>query len=215
MKIKYLGHASFLITSRDGKKIITDPYTPGKGMKYDPISDSADIVTCSHGHDDHNNAKVIKGNPVILTEACSQTIKGIPVKTVGAFHDEAGGSKRGNNLIFCFKMDGLNLCHLGDLGHPLSPQQLADIGPVDVLFIPVGGFFTIDAMKATAVAESLKPGIVFPMHYKTSKSDYPIAGVDEFLKDKKNIRRLDSSEIELDRAKLPAETEFIVLKSAN
>jgi L-ascorbate metabolism protein UlaG (beta-lactamase superfamily) len=215
MLIKYLGHASFLITSHDGKKIITDPYTPGRGMKYAPIDDSADIVTCSHGHDDHNNAPAIKGNPVILSEACSRTIQGIGIKTVAAFHDEAGGSQRGSNLLFCFKVDGLNLCHLGDLGHLLSPRQLADIGPVDILFIPVGGFFTIDAKAATAVAQSLKPEIIFPMHYKTSKSDYPIAGVDEFLKGNNNIRRLNSSEIEIDRANLPEKTGIIVLNSAN
>jgi L-ascorbate metabolism protein UlaG (beta-lactamase superfamily) len=215
MLIKYLAHASFLITSQDGKKIITDPYTPGRGMKYDPINDSADIVTSSHGHDDHNNTRAIKGHPVILSEACSQTIKGLEFKTVAAFHDEAGGSKRGNDLIFCFKVDGLNLCHLGDLGHRLNPQQLADIGPVDVIFIPVGGFFTIDAAEATAVAWSLKPKLIFPMHYKTPKSDYPVAGVDGFLKDKNNVRRLNSSVIELDRASLPEETEIIVLKPAN
>jgi L-ascorbate metabolism protein UlaG (beta-lactamase superfamily) len=215
MLIKYLAHSSFLITSQDRRKIITDPYNVGRGLNYSPINESADIVTCSHGHGDHNNTRAIKGNPLILSEAGSQIFKGIAIKTVDAFHDEAGGSKRGSNLLFCFKVDGLNLCHLGDLGHRLNQQQLADIGPVDLLFIPVGGFFTIDALEATVVAQSLKPKIIFPMHYKTAKSDYPIAGVDEFLKDKRNIRRLNSSEIEIDKSNLSEETEIIILKSAN
>jgi L-ascorbate metabolism protein UlaG (beta-lactamase superfamily) len=215
MKIKWLAHASFLITSQDGKKLITDPYNVGNGLNYAPIVESADVVTRSHAHGDHNNTGAIKGNPVVLTEAGAQTIKGIPFKTIEAFHDEAGGSKRGKDLIFCFRVDGLDLCHLGDLGHRLDPQQLAAIGPVDLLFIPVGGFYTIDAVEAVVIACSLKPKIIFPMHYKTAKSDYPIAGVEAFLKGQKNVRRLDASEIELDRATLPAETEIVILKSAN
>jgi L-ascorbate metabolism protein UlaG (beta-lactamase superfamily) len=215
MIIKWLAHASFLITSQDGKKIITDPYNVGDGLNYQPIVETADVVTRSHGHGDHNNTGAIKGNPVILSEAGSQAVKGIQFRTVAAFHDEAGGSKRGKMLIFCFKVDGLALCHLGDLGHQLSPQQIAEIGPVDLLFIPVGGYFTIDALEAAAAAGTLKPKLIFPMHYKTPRTGYPIAGVDVFLKDKKIVRRVDSSEIEINQANLPAESEIVVLKSAN
>ncbi len=214
MQIKWLGHASFLITSRDQKKILTDPYTVGNGINYSPINESSDIVTKSHNHGDHNNTKAIKGNPVILSEAGPHSAKGIELKAVPVFHDEAQGSKRGNDLIFSFKMDGINLCHLGDLGHELNKQQLSAIGPVDILFIPVGGFFTIDAKEAAAVARSINPKLIFPMHYKNAKVEYPIAGVDEFLKDKKNVRRLNSSEFEVTQDRLPAETEIIVLKSA-
>lgn len=214
MLIKWLGHASFLITSQDGIKIITDPYTVGNGINYRPINESADIVTRSHGHGDHNNTKAIKGNPTILTEAGSQAIKGIEIKSIPAFHDEAKGSKRGNDLIFCFKIDGINLCHMGDLGHQLSQQQLSQIGAVDILCIPVGGFYTIDAKEATAVAQSIKPRVIFPMHYKTPKADYPIAGVDDFLKNKGNIRKLNTSEIEIKKTDLSRETEIVVLQSA-
>jgi L-ascorbate metabolism protein UlaG (beta-lactamase superfamily) len=214
MLIKWLGHASFLITSGEKIKIITDPYTIGNGINYKPINESADIVTRSHGHGDHNNTKSIKGNPAILTEPGSRSVKGIEIKGIQVFHDEAGGNKRGTNVIFCFKVDGMELCHMGDLGHQLSRQQLSEIGPVDILFIPVGGFFTIDAREATAVARSIKPKVIFPMHYKTSKVDYPITGVDDFLKDKVNVRRLDASEIEIKKADLPKEAEIIVLQSA-
>jgi L-ascorbate metabolism protein UlaG (beta-lactamase superfamily) len=214
MKIKWLGHASFLIESQDRQKIITDPYTVGNGINYRPIDESADIVTLSHGHSDHNNAKTIKGNPTILKETGCTTAGGMEFKTVSVYHDEAKGSKRGSDLIFCFRVDGMNLCHAGDLGHLLSAQQLADIGPVDILFIPVGGYYTIDAKEATAVVESVKPNIIFPMHYKTAKTDYPIAGVAEFLKGKKNVRRLNSSELEIRKEILPRENEIIIMPSA-
>jgi L-ascorbate metabolism protein UlaG (beta-lactamase superfamily) len=212
MKIKWLGHASFLITSKDRINVITDPYTVGNGINYTPISESAEIVTSSHSHGDHNNIRAIKGSPTVLTEAGSQTVKGIGFKAVPVFHDESGGKQRGRNLIFCFRVDGLKLCHLGDLGHRLSPQQLAEIGPVDILFIPVGGFFTIDAEQATEIAQSIHPKLIFPMHYKTPKLDYPIKGVEDFLRGKINIRRLDSNEVEIKENSLPAETEIVVLQ---
>lgn len=214
MQIKWLGHASFLITTRDKTKIITDPYTVGGGINYKPINESADIVTRSHGHSDHNNIKAIKGNPAILTGAGASTVKGVEIKAVPAFHDDSRGSQRGNDLLFCFRVDGMDLCHLGDLGHQLSPQQISDIGPVDILFIPVGGYYTINAKEATAVVQSLRPKVVFPMHYKTPEADYPISGADEFLKDKKNVRRLNSSEVEFQKETLPRETEIIVMLSA-
>jgi L-ascorbate metabolism protein UlaG (beta-lactamase superfamily) len=213
MQIKWLGHASFLITSKDNIKIITDPYTVDTGIKYGPINESADIVTVSHSHGDHSNTGIIKGKPRILKEPGSNAVKGIEVKTVSTFHDDAKGEQRGSNLIFCFKMDGLDLCHLGDLGHKLSVSQLSQIGPVDVLFIPVGGFFTIDAKGATEIVEAVKPKLIFPMHYKNSKVEYPLAGVDEFLKGKKNVRKLNSSAIEIRKETLPEETEIVVLQS--
>jgi L-ascorbate metabolism protein UlaG (beta-lactamase superfamily) len=215
MRIKWLGHASFLITSELDQRIITDPYHTDSHLFYNPINESAEIVTMSHGHGDHNNVKIIKGSPEILAAAGTQQIKGIEIKAIPVFHDGNRGSQRGNNLIFCFNIDGLNLCHLGDLGHRLSPDLISGIEPVDVLFMPVGGFFTVDAMEATEIAQSINPKIIFPMHYKTPKTDYPIAAVDEFLKNKKAVRRLDISEIEINKNSLPERTEIIVLRSAN
>jgi L-ascorbate metabolism protein UlaG (beta-lactamase superfamily) len=215
MLIKWFGHASFLIVSRDQVKIITDPYTVGRGINYLPINETADIVTKSHDHGDHNNIRAIKGNPSILSNAGPQAVKNFEIKAVPAYHDEAEGSKRGSDLIFCMKVDGMNLCHLGDLGHQLSPQQLKEIGQVDILFIPVGGYYTIDAREATAVVQSIQPKMVLPMHYKTPKSDYPIAGVEEFLKGKSNVRRVNGSEIEIQKNHLPKTTEILVLEPAN
>jgi L-ascorbate metabolism protein UlaG (beta-lactamase superfamily) len=214
MLIKWLGHSSFLITSQDNVRIITDPYTPGGALTYSPINESADIVTISHGHGDHNNPKAVKGSPVILKEPGLKAVKGINFKAVPVFHDETDGSKRGNNLIFCFQIDGLNICHAGDLGHCLSVKQISEIGAVDILLIPVGGYYTIDAAEAYLVVKSLNPALIFPMHYKTAKTSYPITGIEEFLKNKTNIRMIPGSQIEISRASLPKEPEIVVLKSA-
>lgn len=213
MKVKWLGHASFLITSEDGKKLIIDPYTERPDLRYGKIKESADIVIITHGHSDHNNTS-IGGNPEFITRAGTAKIQGIPFKGIATYHDEVSGKKRGNNIVFCFEVDRIKLCHLGDLGHHLTEKQLSDIGNVDILFIPVGGYFTIDARTASETTEKIKPRVVFPMHYKTDKSDLPISGVDEFLKNKERVSRPDTSEVEFKQAELPVQTKIIVLKSA-
>lgn len=214
MKVKWLGHASFLITSEDGTRIITDPYATGMGISYGDIKEHADVVTVSHEHGDHNNAAAVSGNPEVVKEAGVHEAKGIRFNGIASYHDEAEGSQRGPNTIFCFAVDGISLCHLGDLGHQLSAAQAAEIGDVDVLMTPVGGFFTIDAAVASDIVEKLQPRVVIPMHYSTEKCAYPIAGVDDFLKGKANVNRMDASEAEFTKKDLPSSTEIVVLKHA-
>jgi L-ascorbate metabolism protein UlaG (beta-lactamase superfamily) len=210
MKIKYLAHSSFLITSGGGVKIITDPYTPGGGLKYQPIKEAADIVTVSHEHGDHNFTNAVSGNPVVLRD--SGEVKGIKFKAVPAAHDETDGSQRGKNMLFCFSVDGVTVCHCGDLGHVLTPAQVKALGKVDVLLVPVGGFFTIDAKTAAKVCEQLKPSVIIPMHYKTEKADFPIATIEEFTKGKMNFSFINSSEVELTAGKLPHAPQIVVLQ---
>jgi len=214
MKIKWLGHASFLITSEDGLKIITDPYSVGGGINYGRIEETADIVTVSHKHGDHNNVASVKGKPEIVDTRGATKVKGIDFKGIASYHDEAAGQQRGPNTILCFTLDGMRICHLGDLGHQLEGSNIAEIGEVDILLVPVGGFFTIGAKVATTVCQALNPKVVIPMHYKTAKCDYPIAGVDDFLKGRKDIRRLDASETEFKKDQLPAVTQTVVLNHA-
>ena len=212
MKIKWLGHSSFLITSDAGTKIITDPYGTDDRLLYGEIKESADIVTMSHDHRDHGNVAAVGGNPEVVrgtTEA-----KGIKFKGISTHHDDTGGSKRGSNTILCFDVDGVKVCHVGDLGHPLSQEQLNELGKIDVLLIPVGGNFTIDATAASKLCDQLKPGVIIPMHFKNVKCNFPIAEVDEFLKGKSNVTRLDASEVEFQAGKLPANTQITVLKPA-
>ena len=212
MKIKWLGHSCFMITSDTGTRIITDPYNTGGGLSYGEIKESADIVTMTHDHFDHNNVAAVGGNPEVVKG--SAKIKGIEFKATPCYHDDAGGKERGNNTILCFEVDGIRVCHLGDLGHQLSDKQVAELGRIDILLIPVGGFFTIDANVASQVCNRLAPKVIIPMHYKTDKCDFPIADVDEFLRGKKDVAELDTSEAEFKQGELPSTTQIVVLKSA-
>ena len=214
MKIKFLGHATFVITSDAGVKIITDPYEVGPDLTYGEITESADIVTVSHHHHDHGNVAAVKGNPAVVSRAGGLTAKGIEFRGIASYHDEAGGSLRGNNIIFCFELDGIRVCHLGDLGHLLDDKQVKEIGSVDILLIPVGGNYTIDAKAATQVCNQLRPKVIIPMHYKTEKGLPEIAGVDGFLLGKPDVTQLDTSQVEFKPGELPATGKIIVLKPA-
>jgi L-ascorbate metabolism protein UlaG (beta-lactamase superfamily) len=217
MKIKWYGHAAFLITSDQGLKIIIDPYEPGAfggQLSYGKITDQGDIVLTSHDHADHNYTKDIPGAPQIVKGSGSKTIKGISIKGISTYHDPSKGSERGTNTVFTIKLDNIHLCHLGDLGHLLNDKELAEVGSVDILLIPVGGFFTIDPKEATRVAEHIKPKILIPMHFKTQKCGFPIAPVEDFLKGKTNIRRAKTSEATFDKATLPRQMEIVVLEHA-
>jgi L-ascorbate metabolism protein UlaG (beta-lactamase superfamily) len=214
MKVKWLGHACFLLTSGDGLRVITDPYAVGGGIGYAPIKESADVVVVTHEHGDHNNVSAIQGKPDVIKGNGMKAARGIQFKGIASFHDTCQGRERGTNTIFCFTIDELRLCHLGDLGHVLSTEQVNEIGAVDILFIPVGGFFTIDAATANEVCEQLKPQVIIPMHFKTPKCAYPIASVDGFLKGKKNVRKAASSEVQFECGKLPPATEIVLLQPA-
>ncbi len=214
MRVKWLGHACFLITSRDGLRVITDPYAVGGGINYSPIKETADIITVSHGHDDHSSVSAVKGKPEVVKSGGTETVKGVQFKGIATYHDEAQGGQRGLNTIFCFTIDNIRLCHLGDLGHVLDGEQVSEIGTVDILFAPVGGFFTIDASAASQVCDQLGPKVIIPMHFKTLKCAYPIADVEDFLRGKKNIRRIDSSEIDFEAEELPAAAEIVLLRPA-
>ena len=214
MRVKWLGHACFLLTSRDSLRVITDPYAVGGGINYSPINETADIITVSHRHDDHSDVSAVKGKPEVIESDGIKTVKGIQFKGIATYHDEAQGEKRGLNTIFCFTIDDMKLCHLGDLGHVLSREQVGEIAAVDILFIPVGGFFTIDASAATQVCTQLGPKVVIPMHFKTAKCAYPIADVEDFLQGKKHVRRIDNSEVDFEVEKLPVTTEIVQLRPA-
>jgi L-ascorbate metabolism protein UlaG (beta-lactamase superfamily) len=216
MKVKWLGHACFLLTSESGLRIMTDPYTPGVfGLDYAPPAETADIVTVSHDHADHNNVAAVKGNPQVVRGAGSHEAKGIQFKGVATAHDQSSGKERGANTIFCFALDGINVCHLGDLGHDLSDQTVAAIGDVDVLLIPVGGNFTIDAALANRVCQKLAPKVVIPMHFKNARCPgFPVAGVDDFTRGRPQAKTIDGSEVELKKEQLPTATETIVLNPA-
>jgi L-ascorbate metabolism protein UlaG (beta-lactamase superfamily) len=216
MKVKWLGHASMLLTSTGGLRIITDPYETGAfGLGYAPIKEKADIVTISHDHGDHNNASSVKGKPSVVKTGGIYKVRGVELYGIGCYHDNSSGKERGKNIIFCFSLDGIRVCHLGDLGHALSLQDQSRIGPVDLLFIPVGGNFTIDAKVAAEVCRALKPRVAIPMHFCNGRCpNFPVARVDDFLVLMKNVEHENASEIELHKESLPEEMKVVVLEPA-
>jgi L-ascorbate metabolism protein UlaG (beta-lactamase superfamily) len=230
IKIEWYGHACFALTMDNGFSIIIDPFD---GMPYTvPKLKNVWLALATHSHFDHNNVSGVNAESTIIGEGetmkfGSKTVKGkldlnkegkeISIWGIGAFHDKGQGKQRGPNTIFVLKIEDILIAHLGDLGHVLKEEQLEkmrEIGPIDVLFIPVGGHFTIDEKEATKVVEQLSPKLVFPMHYKTNilSADFPIVGVDKFLKGKSNVERIDSSDIAVTKDELPDKTMIVVLK---
>lgn len=208
MKIRWFGQACFLMESEKGIRIVTDPFNSSLGYKIPSVE--ADMVTVSHEHYDHNATDEVKGNPEIVRGTGEKKIKDIAIKGVETFHDKAQGAQRGKNTVFSFEIDGMKIIHLGDLGHILTQEQIENIGEVDILLIPVGGTFTIDAQEASEVVGQLKPKITIPMHYKTPAITLPIEGVERFLSGKKNIER--KKELEIKKEELPKEEKIIVLE---
>jgi len=216
MKVRWLGHACFLLSDAAGTRVMTDPYATGAfGLAYAPPAEEADIVTVSHEHPDHNNVAAVKGSPEIVRGPGVHKVKGIEIKGVPTSHDQSSGAERGSNTVFCFTLDGVRVCHLGDLGHELSDKTLAEIGPVDVVFMPIGGNFTIDSATANRVVDQIQPKIAIPMHFRTERaSDFPVSNSEAFQKMRQRVRVLNASEVEMGKDALPAETETIVLKPA-
>ncbi|MBL7155343.1 MAG: MBL fold metallo-hydrolase [Candidatus Portnoybacteria bacterium] len=183
MTISWYGLSCFKITNQGGHlTIITDPFNKSFGLK--PPRGSADIVTVSHEHDDHNNVKAISGSPFIINNPGEYEIKGIRIIGCSSFHDKKQGQERGLNTIYLIKIDKIRICHLGDLGQErLTDEQLETIGQVDILIIPIGGLYTIEASEAVKVAKQIEPSLIIPMHYKLPGLKLKFAGVGDFLKE--------------------------------
>lgn len=205
MKITWYGHACFKLEA-EGGSVVIDPYAPGSvpGLRLPTLE--ADKVLCSHGHHDHNYADGVR---------LSGKEAGLKTGFIPCWHDSEQGRLRGDNLISVIDAEGLRLAHLGDLGHMLSPQQLEALGRVDVLLIPVGGFYTIDAMQARELAAALKPGIVVPMHYRAAGFGLSNIGtVEDFLSLCEDVIRLESSVLDTDKISAPATVVLRVDESA-
>ena len=214
MRITYYGHSSFLVETADKIRVILDPYRHGAfggAVRYDPIDEPADVVVATHAHDDHGAADTIPGDPLVFVHPVAEAVGSLQITGVDVAHDQVGGKKRGKNTIVTLDDGEMRLVHLGDLGHTLDAATTKVIGRVDVLLIPVGGFFTIDHKEAAEVVEALDPRVVIPMHYKTEKIDFSIAAVDPFLATQKTVERKNDSTLEVTRATMPAERVTIVL----
>lgn len=206
MKVKWLGHACFLITSTGGLRVITDPYEPGYHgiINYGPVNETADIVTLSHQHGDHNYTKDIKGSFDVVQGPGKKVVKGIEITGTPCYHDRVSGKERGDNTIFSFTLDNINVCHFGDLGHPLDNAVIKSLGKVDVLLMPTGGpAATLELDEAAAIWDKLKPALVIPMHFKNDKCNFPKYTVKDLLALKPNAKQIGKTEVELTAANLP------------
>lgn len=166
MQIIWYGHSCFLIKTRNGKRILMDPFDNSLGYRND--FPKCDIITMSHSHSAHSFLNNINYDTKILNTCDSFNLNSIQITGIKTFHDDCNGLKRGSNIIFLFKIDELSICHLGDLGDIPSDLVLDKLKDLDVLFIPIGGHFTIDGNKAYKICSLLKPKLVIPMHYKTN-----------------------------------------------
>ncbi|MAG59595.1 lactamase [Candidatus Woesebacteria bacterium] len=213
MEIVWLGHSSFRIKGKE-VSVVTDPYDSGMiGIKFPKTE--ADIVTVSHEHKDHSKVDAVSGTPKVLSSPGEYEIKGVSVFGISTFHDDKQGAQRGTNTIFVIKIDNVVVCHLGDLGHKLSGEQIGEIGAVDVVLVPVGGVYTLDSSRASEVVSSLEPKVVIPMHYQVDgldpKTFKGLASVDDFIKEI-GVEPTRSSKFVVTHDKLPEEEQLVVLE---
>jgi L-ascorbate metabolism protein UlaG (beta-lactamase superfamily) len=188
VEIIWFGQSCFLIRSKDGY-IVTDPYSPEIGLKL-PKNLKANIVTISHNHFDHNFVEAVSGMddehpPFVINGPGEYEVNNVEIIGLSTFHDHQKGNLRGKNTVYTFKLEDLEICHLGDLGHSLSDEEIEKLNQVDILLVPVGGTYTIDAKKALEVINQIDPKIVIPMHYqiKGLSNSISLEGVDKFLKE--------------------------------
>lgn len=194
MKLTWYGHSCFLVETAEGS-VLLDPYSPGSvpGLQLPELT--ADLVLCSHNHRDHGYREGVK---------LSGRTPALRVERLETFHDEKGGALRGPNTVHILEAEGLRVVHLGDLGHMLSPEQIAALGRVDLLLIPVGGHYTIDGSTAAKLASAIGAGITVPMHYRGEGFGYDVIGpVEDFTRHFDAVQQWDSNVLELQDAEAP------------
>lgn len=199
MRLKWLGHSCFELTTNTNQTIVFDPFNEAVGYPMPRLN--ANIVLISHAHPDHSNLSIVQGNYSLIRRICDYTDENIHIYGVHSYHDNANGSLKGENNIFIVEADGYRICHLGDLGHTLSQEQVQKIGKLDYLMIPIGGNYTIAADDACTVIQSLNPTVVIPEHYRNDACQLNLDGVELFLTKVQN------------RDILQAENEIILQKS--
>lgn len=216
MQIIWHGQSCFEITIKNKENgettVVIDPFAEEPGLKLPKLT--ADILLVSHNHFDHNNVKAVSGEYFLIDSAGEYEIKDVFVQGIKAWHDNQGGKERGEVMIYKIEAEGIKACHLSDLGQKeLTSEQLEQIGDIDVLFLPVGGKYTIDAKDAGEIVSQIEPRIVIPMHYKLPNQKTDIDGVDRFLKVMGEEAVQPEKKLKITAKNLPAEeTKIIVLE---
>jgi L-ascorbate metabolism protein UlaG (beta-lactamase superfamily) len=219
--LTWYGQSCFMLESASGARILMDPLPLNLG--YTPPADlHADAITISHEHPDHTNVALLQGKPRVLRGLTAdkkgwiridERVKDISVRSVGVYHDPKRGAEQGLDTVFIFETGGVRIAHLGDIGHPLTDQQISAIGSVDVVLVPVGGGQTVDAQDAIHVVDQIRPRlIVIPMHFKTEAStNKDLAPVDAFIAGRPNVRHEKTNRIAVTGLRYKPSAEVVVL----
>ena len=213
MMITWQGHSCFKIQDKvgpEGVTVVTDPFDKEIGLKVPNFE--ADIVMVSHNHHDHNNVGALRGNPFVIDCAGEYDFKGVLVEGIDSFHDDKSGADRGRNIIYRMEIDDISVAHLGDLGAPLDNSQLEKLVGTDILLIPVGGKYTLDAKGAVEVISQIEPRMVIPMHYKTEGLKIDLDSLDKFIKEL-GIEPIYEEKLKISKKDLPQEDMELVILS--
>ena len=208
MEIVWLGHSAFRIRSREAV-LVTDPCPRSTG--YNMARPTADIVTISHDHEHHCHVQGVAGSPKVVRGPGEYEVAGVLITGVLTYHDKSKGSEQGKNTAFVIETEELRLCHLGDLGHVPTPEQVEEMAGVDILLAPVGGGAALDAAGAAETVSLLEPKLVIPMHYATPASTAKLDPLDRFLKEMGASNVTAQPRLSVNRSSLPAETHVVVL----
>lgn len=208
MEISWLGHSCFRLKGKE-VSLLTDPFDPSLGYPWG--QPQAQIVTVSHGHPGHSFVQGVQGQPKVIKGPGEYEVGQVFICGIPSFHDPETGAKLGKNTIFVLELDGIRICHLGDLGHSLSSQQVDDIGHIDVLLLPVGGVTTLGATTAAQTMRQLQPLVVIPMHYKTPALRRELEPLEGFAREVGLKQPEAQPRLSLTRASLPAEMQVVVL----
>lgn len=208
MEILWLGHSCFRIRGREAT-VVCDPCPPASGYQYG--KPTADIITISHNHADHNYVKGIAGGPTVIVNAGEYEIHGAFLTGIQTYHDAQKGAEQGRNLAFVIEMEDIKVCHLGDLGHTPNAEQVEDMVGCDVLLVPVGGKTTIDGARAAEIVSLLEAKLVVPMHYKTDVHDGGLETPERFLKEMQAAAVQPQPKLQITRSSVPSETQVVLL----
>lgn len=210
MEITWLGHSCFKLRGREAS-VVTDP--PAKSTGYTIGRPTANVVTVSHDHEGHNNVKSVTGDPRVVQGPGEFEVSGVLIKGTRTYHDAEQGNELGKNTAYVFEVDGVTVCHLGDLGHVPTAEQVEELSGCEVLLIPVGGTRTIGAKAAAETVSLLGPKLVIPMHYGTPAAKDKLDPIDTFLKEMGSPKAIDEKQpkLQVTKSTLPEETKVQVL----
>jgi L-ascorbate metabolism protein UlaG (beta-lactamase superfamily) len=215
VNIQYYGHSCLKITTKPAGRatedvvIFTDPFDKSVGLR--PPQGHADVVFISHDHRDHNNVDALKDEPIIIDAPGEYSVKGVNAVGIDTFHDKKEGAESGHNTVFIIESEDLRLCHLGDLGTDLTSSQLDELDGVDVLFVPVGGKYTLDGKEAAELVRKIEPAIVIPIHYKIPGTVLEITDEKKFCNELGNCPQNKVSKLNVKKKDLEGKNMEIVL----